>query len=38
MLDKLSRDEVLDLVAYIVAKGDKKSPVFQGSNGHGHGH
>ena len=32
LLDKLTRDEVLDLIAYILAKGDKKHPFFQGHN------
>jgi len=33
LLDKLSRDEVLDLIAYIIAKGNKADPVFR-SPGH----
>ena len=28
LLDKLSREEILDLVAYIYARGDKKHPLF----------
>ncbi len=32
LLDKLNRDEVLDLIAYILAKGDKKHRSFQGHN------
>jgi hypothetical protein len=35
LLDKLTRDEVLDLMAYIVAKGDRKHPAFKG-DGHNH--
>ena len=38
LLDKLSREEVLDLLAYITARGDQKSPVFQGTSGHAHHH
>jgi hypothetical protein len=37
LLDKLTRDEVLDLIAYIAARGDRKDPLFQGA-GHEHGH
>ena len=36
LLDKLTREEILDLVAYVVAKGDAKSPMFQGGHAHGH--
>ena len=36
LLDKLTRDEILDLIAYIAARGDAKSPVFQGQHEHGH--
>jgi putative heme-binding domain-containing protein len=35
LLDKLSRDEILDLVAYVVARGSQDHPVFQGG-GHNH--
>ena len=41
LLDKLNREEVLDLIAYIAAKGDAKSPVYEGGHDHGaagHGH
>ena len=40
LLDKLSRDEILDLVAYIVARGSQDHPVFQGGahNHHEHKH
>ncbi|MFO0908062.1 MAG: PVC-type heme-binding CxxCH protein [Isosphaeraceae bacterium] len=42
LLDKLTREEVLDLVAYVFAKGDPKHPVYQGGHNHGagsgHGH
>ena len=37
LLDKLTRDEILDLVAYITARGDKSHAVFSGGHaGHGH--
>ena len=35
LLDKLSRDEIMDLIAYIVARGSQEHPVFQGG-GHNH--
>ena len=35
LLDRLNREEVLDLVAYIVARGHADSPLFQGG-GHVH--
>jgi len=35
LLDKLSRDEILDLVAYVVAHGNKGHRLFQ-PDGHGH--
>jgi putative heme-binding domain-containing protein len=34
LLDKLSRDEILDLVAYIAARGNASSPLFQGGHDH----
>jgi putative heme-binding domain-containing protein len=40
LLDKLSKEEILDLVAYLAARGDKKSPLFgkgEGHEHHGHG-
>jgi putative heme-binding domain-containing protein len=36
LLDKLTREEILDLIAYIASKGDAKSPLFQGQHQHGH--
>ncbi len=36
VLDKLTREEILDLIAYIAGKGDAKSPLFQGQHQHGH--
>ncbi|HQU42933.1 MAG TPA: HEAT repeat domain-containing protein, partial [Pirellulales bacterium] len=38
LLDKLTRDEVLDLIAYIAARGDKSSNLFKGGDGHEHHH
>jgi putative heme-binding domain-containing protein len=35
LLDKLTRDEIFDLVAYVVAGGDPKHPLFQGGHEHG---
>jgi putative heme-binding domain-containing protein len=34
LLDKLSRDEILDLVAYVAARGNPKHPLFQGGHDH----
>ncbi|HEX5443723.1 MAG TPA: HEAT repeat domain-containing protein, partial [Pirellulales bacterium] len=36
LLDKLSRDEILDLIAYIAARGDEHSSLFEGGEGHHH--
>ncbi len=36
LLDKLTRDEILDLVSYVAARGDAKDPLFKGQ-GHEHG-
>jgi putative heme-binding domain-containing protein len=40
LLDKLTRDEVLDLMAYVLSKGDKNHPLFKGDghDAHGPGH
>ena len=38
LLDKLSREEVLDLIAYVLAKGDRKHEFFQGDAHQHHGH
>jgi putative heme-binding domain-containing protein len=35
MLDKMTRDEIVDLLAYILAKGDAKHPLFQMDAKHG---
>jgi len=37
LLDKLTRDEILDLIAYVSARGDRGSPLFQGGGHHEHG-
>jgi putative heme-binding domain-containing protein len=36
LLDKLTREEILDLVAYISARGDAKHKLFQGGHDHAH--
>jgi putative heme-binding domain-containing protein len=36
LLDKLTKEEILDLIAYIAAKGDAKHPLFQGGHEHHH--
>lgn len=38
LLDKLTRDEVLDLMAYVLSKGDAKHGSFQGGKEGQHGH
>ena len=38
LLDKLTREEILDLIAYVAARGDAKHPLFQGGHDHGHQH
>jgi putative heme-binding domain-containing protein len=38
LLDKLTKDEILDLVAFVHARGKKESPVFQGAAGGHNGH
>ena len=38
LLDKLNQDEILDLIAYIAARGNTKHAYFQGEHaGHHHG-
>lgn len=37
MVDRLSREEILDLVAYLVSRGDPKHELFQGGDHDGHG-
>ncbi len=34
LLDKLTKEEILDLMAYIKSKGDAKDPLFQGGHHH----
>ena len=37
LLDKLTHEEILDLIAYVIAKGDAKHKLFQGGHeGHKH--
>jgi putative heme-binding domain-containing protein len=36
LLDKLTREEILDLVAYVASGADPKSPDFQGGHNHDH--
>jgi putative heme-binding domain-containing protein len=38
LLDKLTREEILDLIAYVAAGANPRSPLFQGGHEHGHGH
>jgi putative heme-binding domain-containing protein len=39
LLDKLTREEILDLMSYVIAKGDANHPLFKaGGAGHNHGH
>ena len=38
LLDKLTREEILDLVAYVASKGDPKHKLFKGGHDHGHHH
>lgn len=35
LLDKLTKEEILDLIAYISAKGNENHPFFKGSHDHG---
>jgi putative heme-binding domain-containing protein len=37
LLDKLTREEILDLLAYIAAGGDRNHPLFRDDHAHGHG-
>ena len=37
LLNKLTKEEILDLMAYVLARGDKKNPAFQGHDHGGHG-
>jgi len=35
LLDKLTRDEIMDLVAFLTSRGDKNHAVFKGGHAHG---
>ena len=34
LLNKLSREEILDLIAYVYARGDKSNPLFAHEHEH----
>ena len=34
MVDKLSKEEILDLIAYVISKGDMKHKIFEGGHEH----
>ncbi len=36
LLDSLSREEALDLVAFVIARGEAANPLFPGQDDHGH--
>jgi putative heme-binding domain-containing protein len=36
LFDKLTKEEILDLIAYVAARGEEKHPLFQGGHTHGH--
>jgi hypothetical protein len=36
LLDKLTRDEILDLVAFVSSRGNREHQVFRGGHEHGH--
>ncbi|MBI3837203.1 MAG: HEAT repeat domain-containing protein [Planctomycetia bacterium] len=38
LLDKLSREEILDLIAYVAARGNQDDPLVQGGHEHGGHH
>jgi putative heme-binding domain-containing protein len=37
LCDKLTQEEILDLVAYVASKGDPQHPLFKGGHDHHHG-
>ncbi|MEJ7640294.1 MAG: c-type cytochrome, partial [Singulisphaera sp.] len=37
LLDKLAREEILDLIAYLASRGDQDHPLVKGGDGHHHG-
>ena len=38
LLDKLTREEILDLVAYLTSRGNRQHRLFRTEDHHGHGH
>jgi hypothetical protein len=36
LLDKLTHEEILDLIAYVASGANPNSPLFQGGHEHGH--
>jgi putative heme-binding domain-containing protein len=36
LLDKLTREEILDLLAFVISRGDPQHRLYQGANGHAH--
>lgn len=38
LLNKLTKEEILDLMAYVLARGDKKHPAFHGHEHGDHNH
>jgi putative heme-binding domain-containing protein len=36
LLDRLTHEEILDLVAYVLSRGQERHPLFQGAHDHGH--
>ncbi len=36
LVNKLTREEILDLIAYVISKGDKNHKLFKGHEGHQH--
>ena len=38
LLDKLTREEILDLVAYLTARGNRQDPIFRADEHGHHGH
>jgi putative heme-binding domain-containing protein len=38
LLDKLTHEEILDLIAYVAAAANPRHPLFSGGHEHGHGH
>jgi putative heme-binding domain-containing protein len=36
LLDKMTREEILDLLAYVISRGDVRHPLFQAGHEHGH--